>query len=235
MPMRATWKTLRIRQSHGSRCGAGARLIFGVAGATLAAALMLAGCGSSETPPAGAKPAATLRKAPPANLVSPNMVAAVSSGTHGGASSVQVKFELRGRPQVATPLDIDLVIVPVTANVDRVSGKLEVGDGLELAEGAEIPAADRPPEGIPITHTVKVLPKRDGIFTVTATLAVDAAGVSTNQTFAIPVIVGGARPRRPRSRRRVRRPAPRNQLEPPLSGSPPLAPSETTFAELSSA
>ncbi len=137
------------------------------------------------------KPAATLRKAAPANLGSPNMVTAVS-GTHGGPSSVQVKFELRGRPEVATPLDIDLVIVPVTANVDRVSGKVEVGDGLELAEGGEIPAADRPPEGIPIAHTVKVLPKRDGIFTVTATLGIDAAGVSTNQSFAIPIIVGGA-------------------------------------------
>jgi hypothetical protein len=124
------------------------------------------------------------------------MVTAVN-GARGGASSVQVKFELRERPQAATPLDIDLVIVPVTANVDRVSGKVEAGEGLELAEGAEIPAADRPPEGIPIAHTVKVLPKRDGIFTVTATLAIDAAGVSTNQTFAIPIIVGGAPPAPP--------------------------------------
>jgi hypothetical protein len=189
--------TQRNAATHPIRLRRRAFRAGGLLGAAAAlAAAIFAGCSSHESPAsAGAKPspAAPLRKARPASLIPPDMVMAVS-GTHAGPSVVQVKFELRERPQVASPLEIDLVIVPVAANVDRVFGTIEAGAGLELADGAQIPPADRPAEGIPIAHSVKVLAKREGIFTVTATLTVDAAGVSSSQTFAIPVIVGGTPP-----------------------------------------
>jgi hypothetical protein len=38
------------------------------------------------------------------------------------------------------------------------------------------------------------LPKRDGVFTLTATLSVDAAGHTTTQIFSMPVIAGAGPP-----------------------------------------
>src|SRR5262249_41753640 len=87
-----------------------------------------------------------------------------------------------------------LVIVPLSASVDRVSGKVQAEDGLDLVDGADIPTSDRPPEGVPIRHTIKVQPERDGIFMFTAVLAVDAAGQTSTQPFTIPVIAGAGMP-----------------------------------------
>jgi len=168
--------------------------------AALGAVAILGACSSGETPGAAASAArpsqAAQRKSLPSNVLSPDMVSAVSAGGTG-APAVQVKFELRQRPAVAQPVDIDLAIVPASGALDRVSGKVEVGDGLELVAGGEIPPTERPVEGVPILHSIKVLPKKDGIFTVSAVLGVDAAGESSSQTFSIPVIVGAGLPEQP--------------------------------------
>jgi hypothetical protein len=173
---------------------------FRCSAAALGAVAMLCACSSGETPGPAASAArpgqAAPRKSPPSSLLSPDMVGAASTGGTG-APAVLVKFELRQRPSVAQPLDIDLAIVPASGALDRVSGKVEVGDGLELAAGAEIPPTERPVEGVPILHSIKVRPKKDGIFTVNAVLAVDAAGQSTSRTFSIPVIVGAGLPEPP--------------------------------------
>ena len=168
-------------------------------GPALAATVILLGCGSGETPGVAggaAKPAAAPRKVQPGDVVSPNMVSAVG-GPHTGPAAVQLKFELRERPDVARPLDIDVVILPASATLDRLYGKVETGDGLELAEGAQIAPTERPVEGIPIRHSIKVLPKKDGIFTINAVVSADAAGQSWSQTFAIPVIVAAPLPEVP--------------------------------------
>jgi len=161
------------------------------------AILTLCACSSGDTPGTAAGAASPRQTAPrkslPSSVLSPDMVGAVSAAG-GGAPAVQVKFELRQRPGVAQPLDIDLAIVPASGALDMISGKVEVGDGLELAAGGEIPATERPVEGVPILHSIKVLPKKDGIFTVSAVVNIDAAGQSTSQTFSIPVIVGAGLP-----------------------------------------
>ena len=161
-------------------------------GPALAATVMLVGCGSGQTPGiagGAAKPAAAPRNAQPGDVVSPDMVSAVG-GARIGPASVQVKFELRERPDVAQPLDIDLVILPASSSLDRLYGRVEVADGLQLTEGAQIAPTDRPAQGAPIRHSIRVLPTRDGIFTVNAVVSVDSAGQSWSQTFSIPIIVG---------------------------------------------
>ena len=165
------------------------KLIISV-GAALSLAAVVGGCGSGNGPGAGKAKNQSHRKAEPAvNGLSSGMVAAVAP-PGAGPSSLQVKFELQGRPDVAQPVDVDVVIVPVFGTVDRISGKFTAEDGLEIVSGQDLPVADRPVEGTPIHYSLKVLPKRDGIFTLTAVLTVDAAGQSTTQTFAIPVIAG---------------------------------------------
>ena len=164
--------------------------------AALAAAGLLWGCGSGkDAGSAGAaKQQPTVRKALKPADKTLSMVSAVADRTRGGPVPVQVKFELKARPEPAQPLDVDIAIVPVSGAVDRVTGKVEGEDGLELLDGAQIPTAERPAEGVAIEHTVRVLPKRDGIFTLSASLTVDAAGQTTSATFAIPVIAGAGMP-----------------------------------------
>ena len=161
----------------------------------LAAAALLDGCGSHS--PGGGSAAQTPPKTVakkamnPRDELSRNLVSAVASNKPS-TLPVQVKFELRDRPDVGQPVEVDLAIVPMSASVDRVSGKVEADDGLELVEGHEIAAADRPAEGVPIRHLVKVLPKREGIYTVRAILTVDAAGVSSTEAYSLPVIAAAA-------------------------------------------
>jgi hypothetical protein len=118
------------------------------------------------------------------------MVSAVAA-TKPSSVPIQVKFELRDRPRVGQPTDLELAIVPMSASVDRVSGKVEGAEGLEVVDGAQIAATDHPPEGSPIRQTVKVLPKQEGIFTIRALVTVDAAGQTSTETYAIPLIAAG--------------------------------------------
>ncbi len=173
------------------------KLIVGF-GAAFSLVTILAGCGSGSTPGAGQVAARQHAKAARADGLSPGMVSGVTP-PGAGPSPVQVKFELQGRPDVAQPLDVDVVIVPVYGTVDRIIGKMSADEGLDIVSGQDIPVADKPVEGTPIHHSVRVLPKRDGIFTLTAALTVDAAGQSTSQTFSIPVIAGAGLPDVPAS------------------------------------
>jgi len=160
-------------------------------------AVLLAGCGSRAAPNAAAAPphpAGSPKKAvAPVNNLSRNMVSAVSATKAVAALPVQLKFELRERPAVAQPLDIDVVILPAT-NLDRVYGRVEGEDGLKLLEGAQIAATDRPTEGVPISHSIKVMPQRDGIFTLSAVVTTELGGQSSSQTFSIPLIAGSGVP-----------------------------------------
>jgi hypothetical protein len=158
----------------------------------------VSGCGSGKAPDAAAAAAKQVHKnaAWATNGLSPGMVAAV---TPPGAApgSVQVKFELQGRPDVAQPLDVDVVIIPVLGNVDRISGRFTADDGLDVVGGQDLPVADKPVEGTAIHHSVRVLPKREGIFTLTAVLTVDSAGRSTSENYSMPVIAGAGLPEAP--------------------------------------
>ena len=78
--------------------------------------------------------------------------------------------------------------------MDRVYGRVQTSDGLELAEGAEIAPVDRPVDGMPLRHSVKVTPKKNGIFTVSTVVSVESGGQTASQTFNIPVIVAEAAP-----------------------------------------
>jgi len=156
----------------------------------LAAAALLGGCGSNSSGPAAGTPAKAKAAKPvkPIDELSRNMVSAVASNKPS-TLPVQVKFELRDRPDVGQPVELDLAIVSMSASVDRVSGKVEAEDGLELAEGAEIAATERPVEGVPIHHLLKVVPRREGIYTVRAVVTVDASGVPSSDAYSMPLIV----------------------------------------------
>jgi hypothetical protein len=159
----------------------------------LAAAALLLGCGSNSSGPAAGTPAKPVagKSVKPIDELSRNMVSAVASNKPS-TLPVQVKFDLRDRPGVGQPVELELAIVSMSASVDRVSGKVEAEDGLELVEGSEIAATERPVEGVPIHHLLKVVPKREGIYTVRAVVTVDASGVPSSDAYSMPVIVAAA-------------------------------------------
>jgi hypothetical protein len=166
------------------------------AAAGLVVSTLLCACGSSEQGAQSQSAANRSRKLlNPAQTLALSMVTAATQVKPGSAPlPVQVKFALRARPDVAQPLDIDLQIVPTAGNLDRVFGRVEGDDGLELVGSDELAEAEKPVENTPIERSIKVLPKKNGIYVVTASISVDMGGQISTQTYQVPVIAGSGIP-----------------------------------------
>jgi hypothetical protein len=152
-------------------------------------AAAIGGCGSKE--PSGAVPTAhrTLQPASPAQRLSRNMVSAVVANK-STTVPVQVKFSLGARPMAAEPLNVGLVVLPTAATIDRLSGKIVTDEGLDIVGGADITPTDHPAEGVPLEHGVKLLPRRDGVFTFNAVITVESGTGTSTETYSMPLIVG---------------------------------------------
>jgi hypothetical protein len=164
---------------------------------SVAVAALCAGCGwrsSGDAKPAAPKPAAKTVTATDELLRS--MVGAVAANKPSTVP-IQVKFELRDRPRVGEPAEVELAIVPMSASVDRVLGKVVGEEGLEVIDGAQIAPTDHPVEGAPIRQSVKVLAKQAGIFTVHALVTVEAGSDTSTETYAIPLIAAADVPESP--------------------------------------
>ena len=103
---------------------------------------------------------------------------------------VQVKFALREHPQASQPAEIDLAIIPASAALDRVFGKIQGEEGLTVVDGEDVPETLKPTDTVPIHHRFKVEAKQDGIYELTVSVSVDSAGLLSTQSYSIPVIIG---------------------------------------------
>jgi hypothetical protein len=117
-----------------------------------------------------------------------DMVNAVSATKTG--FPVELKFALTQKPELGQVLDLHVAVVPGVPAPENLSVSFQVPDGLDIVDGAELPTVEKPVEGTPLRHTVKVMPKRDGIFAVTAVVSVGPTNQTTTRTFSIPVIAG---------------------------------------------
>lgn len=163
------------------------RVVPGRTAVTLAvaAALLLSGCGSSESEQAaGGKPKAATNAAVTAR---PDMVAAVSSTKT--PSIVELRFNIPERPTIGQPAQIQFSLTP-SVDLERLVARFQVPEGLELVSGAETARMDHPTPGAEITHTLTVIPKTDGIFNITAVVLTDTSTESVARTFSIPLIAG---------------------------------------------
>ena len=162
-------------------------------GATVALGLLLAalcGCGNAEQPHGAGQPSRKVHKKPPdaAALALADMVSAVpASGKPSG--EVELKFALRQRPLVGESADIDVALIP-GPDIDRVHAAFEPAEGLALTKGAKTEEIVHPAQGVAISHTLSIVPQRDGVFYVSAVVLADSATQSITRTFSIPVIVG---------------------------------------------
>jgi hypothetical protein len=157
--------------------------------AALAALLAgLSGCGKAEHAGAGAPSRPATRKPPDAaELALANIVSAVGSGKASG--DIELKFDLRGRPVAGEPVDIDLAVIP-TQDLDRLYAMFQPGEGLELTKGGKLEEISHPPVGVAISHTLTIVPQRDGVFYVSAVVLADSATESVTRSYSIPLIAG---------------------------------------------
>lgn len=153
----------------------------------LAAALTLACSRAPDQPTAAPAAAAPAQRPARMGAVGDDFVTAVSAGRPG--APIELKFALRKRPEVGEPLEIHFAVVPVVP-LDRVIASFQAGDGLELRAGNQMPRLERPLAGEPVSHVVTIVPKRDGIFHLTAVILAESATSSIARTFTIPIIAG---------------------------------------------
>ena len=148
----------------------------------------IAGCDSASNDSAApATAGATRSGSNQAAKLAAHMVSAVSAPTD--KSQVDVKFELAQRPEVGKPVDIALVFIPANP-LDRLYAKFTGVDGLEVVKGEETEQFARPVVGAALTHTLTVVPKRNGIFSIQAIVLTDSDRESVSRNFAIPLIAG---------------------------------------------
>lgn len=164
------------------------RAVWAVA---LMVAFGVAGCGSSSESASKAEAKnkkVHTRAVDPSSRATGDMIEGVTLAK--GGSVIELKYELREAPQAGQPLDVDIAVVPGATPINRIYAKFQGGQGLDLVEGGELAGVEKPVSGTPIRHVVRVLPKADGIYTVSATVAVDMPNDSITRTYSIPVIVG---------------------------------------------
>jgi hypothetical protein len=171
----------------------------------LAAAVCLAlaalpGCGSKTADPtASATPSKAHKTAKPKTAAKPgelnlaDMVAAVSPAKSG--PPVEMKFSLAARPEVGQVIDLEVALVPRGSPVpDSLSASFQAAEGIEIVDGSQLERVEKLVDGTPVRHVVKILPKRDGIFAVSAVVSVNLPNQDLMRTFSIPIIAGEGLP-----------------------------------------
>jgi hypothetical protein len=77
---------------------------------------------------------------------------------------------------------------------DSVSALFQAPEGIEIVDGSQLARVEKLADGTPVRHVVKILAKRDGIFTVSAVVSVSLPNQDLMRTFSIPVIAGEGLP-----------------------------------------
>jgi hypothetical protein len=156
-------------------------------------AASLTGCGDEPEPATtGAPaPAATAKAVAPANGVEEatrGMVSGVAPGRAADAA-VDLKFELKARPEVGKPLTIDVALVPNVAS-DVMNVTYLANEGLAVQTSPLPSKYEHVQPGSVYRHQAIVVPKEDGVYALSAIVMVQTDAGDVTRTFSIPVVVG---------------------------------------------
>jgi hypothetical protein len=148
--------------------------------------LLVACDDSAKTPDATAPAASTKSKKPKAEGLPADMVAAVSASR--SVAAIGMHFALGTRPEVNKALPVEIAIVP-HQDFDSVSAHFESQDGLAVSVGEDYGPLSSPAAERALRHQLVLLPGREGLFMVTASIeTIDPAG-NVTRVFSIPVVV----------------------------------------------
>jgi hypothetical protein len=195
------------------------------AGALLSLSLLTAGllaCGSHSSSAGaaraaakagGASAAATSRPGAADPSAADETVSAVAAGRSNNA--FHLRFDVRSHPGAGEPVDIDVVLTPMS-EFDRVQVMFRGNEGIEIRSGAQMPPVEKPEIDVPLHHTLTVVPKSEGIYSISAVVLSDSSEGSVSRAYAIPLIAGAGLPEQ----------APDPGAAPAAQGAPPTAATE---------
>jgi hypothetical protein len=126
------------------------------------------------------------KKGPTAAELTKGMVEAVGQGKSQVA--VELKFDLRQRPKLGQPLDIDIAVLPQT---DAGGAQIQItgGDGLSVAATAnqiDLPVVEA---GQVYRQSINVTPTADGVLLLGLTISLKHDEMSESRAFSIPLVV----------------------------------------------
>jgi predicted secreted protein len=151
--------------------------------------LPLAACDDSAPEKSAGGKSATAPRKP---QVTDNMVAAVSSGKT--ATAVGVYFTLGAAPALDTALPVDVAILP-HQDFSSLQARFKTqGDGLTLVSGQSFPPTANAKAEKALEHKLVLMPKKEGIYMVIASLETEGSEGSMSRIFSIPVIVAPPAP-----------------------------------------
>lgn len=151
-------------------------------------------CGGDSEPNAGQAPAgassadseAASARADVAEATR-GMVSAVSGGKQG--ELLDLKFELKSRPQVGEPLTIDIALIPRVSS-EQLRATFIANDGLTV-RSSEAPADYQNVQRDSMyRQELIVVPKENGVYFVNAVVMIQTEAGDVSRTFSIPVLVG---------------------------------------------
>lgn len=130
---------------------------------------------------------AVAKRGPGAEQLTAGMVEAVSQGK--SQLPVKLKFELRQRPTLAQPLDIDIAVLP---QIDAQASGIQVtgGDGLTVPAVANQLDSTAVQAGEVYRHDIRVTPTAEGVLLLNLTVSLKHDDMTESRAFSIPVIVG---------------------------------------------
>jgi hypothetical protein len=155
--------------------------------AAMVCACVLSACDDAPSTTEGTTPASPA-KAPATKTatIGADMVAAVTSPQ--ASNAIGVHFALRATPTVNTALPVDVTIVP-HRDFSSLTVHFDSQDGLAVSTGDPFgPNTDIASE-VPLSHQLVLLPTREGMFTVSATVETDSVEGNVTRVYSIPVIV----------------------------------------------
>ena len=149
--------------------------------------LALCACGSSNGPTSATHTASRPKGGPAtSNATDPDLVAAVSAS--GSGPPISVKFRLDTKPIVGRPTQLVLALIPSQGiENSHIHGALQAADGL-LLQSPKSFDVDVPVGGDPVQQDVTVVPQRDGVLSLSASVVIDYDNTSLSRTYVIPLI-----------------------------------------------
>lgn len=155
-------------------------------------AALLTACGDNPEPVAAGAPAtATAKPAAPAAAMEEatrGMVSGVAPGRVEDAP-VDLKFDLKSRPEVGKPVTIDIALLPKVAS-EVMNVTYLANEGLTVQTSPLPSRYERVQPGSVYRHQATVVPRENGVFSLSAIVMVQTDAGDVTRTFSIPVVVG---------------------------------------------
>jgi hypothetical protein len=155
--------------------------------AVIAGVGLLSACEDSEKAPVVADTSAAAKPTKPVGEELPaEMVTAVSANRSSNA--VSMHFSLGSRPEVNKAVPVEIAIVPLE-EFETVSAHFLSQDGLAVSVGESYGPLSGPAVGKPLRHQLVLLPGREGLFVITASIETTESSGNLTRLFSIPVVV----------------------------------------------